>query len=359
MSMQFTQVWANAGYDASPNPTLIVPRSGSNVIALVGGKDLSLVPSNKNIQIEELDPKVASQPNAFISMFGLDAAFKDKLSIEAALVVSGQRVFRISSKSVFGASGSMVDAVVTGTSKVQKKLRVIVLGKRVIKLAIRPVMVRDAQAAWVTHSQKPFDAKHLVAMMNKVWTPQSNVVFELVSSDPVQFDDEAAIAKALGSAEKMSLPKFVTFDVFAPMFKAKRHPDAALTIFLVERIGTAYPFTDGAGTRHQRDEVLGKTETQDAFALVADGGRGMGNGERTMSHEAGHWMGSFQGKAKWVSYGHAELDNNMLMSVGVGVKVTATATVGFFNKNYLGVTQLTVWGVKSRGERGSSGSPRG
>jgi hypothetical protein len=73
------------------------------------------------------------------------------------------------------------------------------------------------------HCEKNYDAKALLNRVNAVWTPQANIVFALASSDPALLDDQAAIAKAVGSTSpKATVPPIIEFDDFSEMFQKLR-----------------------------------------------------------------------------------------------------------------------------------------
>jgi hypothetical protein len=322
MSTQFRQLWPNAGVDDMTKPMVLVPRGGSNIVGLVDGEDTFVLDDTQRIQVSSLD---------------LTAVAKSSPAGAAPTVVPGMRFYKLSSTKSHGLSGVTLHARQKGTKKVKATIQVVVLGEKIVKLAILPVRVRDSKNALVYHSKKPFDAKYLTAAMNAVWKPQANIRFDLVGSDPVTIDDEVEIAKLLGSkGKKEALPDQVTFAVFLPMFIKLRHPKAQFTMFLVNTLGVATEFTDGAGVRHTQIDENGVTVSEHAVAGIADKGRGLGDGERVMPHEAGHWLGAFRGMGdKWVRYDHPETDKNMLMSDGGGgLKIPVDRVPAYFNKNY-------------------------
>lgn len=322
MPARFIQLWPNAGVDEQP-AAMVVPRGGFNVIGLVDGAGLGLFPERKGLVIDELDA-TAIKTLALARPLGAMPA--------------GTRLLRIASKERFGASGVEVRVrdPKTSADKSVASLRVVVVDTRTIKLAIRPLMVRNDKGAWVNHAQKPFDIAKLHAAMNAVWTPQSNIVFDLVSQEEARFDDEAGVAKALGmKAEKAPLPRQINFPALIQPLKALKPAGADFTMLLVDSIGVGAPYTAGDGVRYGSTNPNGQTISEAALALIADKGRDLGDGERVMPHEAGHWLGAFAGKQGWVRYGHPETDKNMLMSDGgSGVKVPVNRTTEHFNKNY-------------------------
>jgi hypothetical protein len=170
----------------------------------------------------------------------------------------------------------------------------------------------------IFHTKLSFDAQKLCSEMNLLWTPQANVVFELVSSSPAVIDDQVQIAKILGLAnQRAPLPRQVDIIKFAPLFVKLKDPKAAYTIFLVERVAGG---------------DLGATISEQAFGLVGDD-----RTERTMAHEAGHWLGSFSGPTGWVRYGHQSDRGSALLLMragGAGWKIPFDQTLSHFNSNY-------------------------
>src|SRR4029077_6319861 len=124
-----------------------------------------------------------------------------------------------------------------GTRKVETSMTAVVLGKKSVKIAIRPVKVRDEKGNWVFHSTIQFDAEDLRSQMNAIWTPQSNVEFDLVSKEPLLLDD-AELSKeiqSLGTTRERFL-ETVHMQAFVPMFKRHVEPKANLTFFVVKSI---------------------------------------------------------------------------------------------------------------------------
>src|SRR5258707_702016 len=170
MPAKFRDIFANQGVDDDGvnTPTIIVPLHGSNIVALTGGKGIRPVPVGKssNIKIAEVNRAIFD----FVRLMGAEPA---------SPFSADTRIFEI-------------DGRLPGESDVKAgdaKLHVAVLKPRSVKIAIRPVQVRNDSGAIVLHAQVTFDIPKLVEMMNQIWTAQTNIVFELVSSDPILVDD--------------------------------------------------------------------------------------------------------------------------------------------------------------------------
>jgi hypothetical protein len=124
---------------------------------------------------------------------------------------------------------------------------------------------------------------HKKLKVNKVWTPQANIFFELVAEGPVKVD--------LPTDEGFRLQP----DKFLSSFTRARPPGADLTIFLVHNVGTLHGTASWVS-------VMGRTHADHAVAFVADSGRGLGDGERTIAHEAGHWLGAFDREGRFIRF---------------------------------------------------------
>jgi len=221
-----------------------------------------------------------------------------------------------------GQVGTTVRVAKTQKSKAEGSLRVVVLRPRPLKLSIRPVQVRNNKGNLVYHCEKNYDSNVLLYRINAVWTPKANIVFEPASFDPAPLDDQAAIAKALGSSNpNPTVPPIVEFDDFSDVFqklKDKEKPKADFTIFMVRRI------------THGGYSTYGVTNQKGGFALVSDDGRA--EDEHTMPHEIGRYFGTL---GKGALYGDDNSSEDLLMSQGTdGTKAPFADVIKFFNKNF-------------------------
>src|SRR5712691_1700327 len=174
MPASFREVFGNAGVDenATPMPGMIVPRGGSNIVRLVGGRDLSIDPPPTLKIAEIIPPSISTVLGEVVSSLLTPAVL-----IGRAIDLRDSRFFTVSGHSAHGRSTAKVKAINPRTAAVAAALEVAVLGQRRVKLSVRPVQIRDAQGSVVFHSKRPFDVKALVGQMNSIWTPQANVVF--------------------------------------------------------------------------------------------------------------------------------------------------------------------------------------
>ena len=338
MSVLFSEVSRNSSFDAHSKrfPAMIVPLGASNMIQVLGAKGLGLFDDKGILQIKELnssaiimDKLLAYKAPLVMSMLTGDLnsayALQLKMATKLALPLAGNpRFFQITGKGLGGKDGSLVRAAKTRKSKeAEGYLQVIVLKQRPpLKLAIRPVQVRDKQRNPVFHCESNFDAKVLLERINAIWITQANVVFELASSAPAMMDDEVAIAKALGGwSQKATLPPIVEFDDFKGMFQELKDkgPKADFTIFLVHRLN------------HGGEAVFGTINIKGGYALVSDGGRA--EDQTTMAHEIGHYFGTLA-KGKLYDDDNSKSSQDLLMGPGNGVKIPVEDVITYFNTNY-------------------------
>jgi hypothetical protein len=128
---------------------MIVPLHGSNFVALSGGKGLRPVPKIKHIKIIEVN-----QP-----IFNVARLMSD---VEPAAVPLPADAL------IFQIDGDL--PVKTDVIAGNARLTVRVLKQRLVKIATRPVQVRDKNGTVVFHSQRKFDMRELVKAMNQIWT---------------------------------------------------------------------------------------------------------------------------------------------------------------------------------------------
>jgi hypothetical protein len=318
----FQEVFAAAGVDenAKPRPGMIVPVGGSNVVRLAGGTALRLE-GPRPLKIEELPPNQA----AIVAALSLGISPASLLK-PGALV--GARYFAISGGIPIGPV--QVKAIGASSSKPDPALDVAVLRQRKVKLSIRPVQVRGPQGGLVFHSKTPFDFKAMVEQMNFIWTPQANVAFELVSSDPVQIVDEAEIARILDlkMTKEAPLPSMVVLQRFKELFNRFKDKNADLTMFLVESVGD---LNDPRSLYAHANRVLGITDPALGISLIGDH---RVTHRELMAHEAGHFIGSHNGPdGKLMNFGHRGGTTDLMQDGGSELaKIPFHDVIDFFNR---------------------------
>jgi hypothetical protein len=320
----FQEVFAAAGVDedAKPSPGMIVAAGGSNIARLAGGKGLRLQ-APRGLKIEELSPIPSVILIALLSPSNLVSLLKPGALTDA-------RYFRISGSAPIGPRLAQVKAVTAGKSRPEAVLDVAVLKQRKVKLSIRPVQVRAPQGGMVFHSKKPFDTKAMVEQVNSIWTPQANVVFELVSSDPAQITDEAEIAKILDlkMSKEAPLPSMVVLQRFSDVFVRLKDKNADLTMFLVESAGD---LNDPRVLYSHANKVNGITDPLLGISLISDARTSQRD---VMAHEAGHFIGSRPGRdGKLMIFGHRGGTRDLMQDGGSeAARIPFHDAIDFFNR---------------------------
>ena len=300
MAATFREVTAYSGVDENL-PTggqgIVVPSGGSTLVILEDGRGLdvrSSIPSK--VYVYEFKTKQertgavrnASNPSEAMRRFDDDS----------------WRIFRIKADAPVGFDKVRVEAKNTKTHKAEATLKVIVLDKKTVKVAIRPAQVRDGKQ--LVSLGNAADAQKLLDEMNAIWNPQANVYFELGRTDAATIDGLSPQADAI---EMQKLPKG---------FLDERDSGSALTFFLVRKV------TNGGNADN------GVTNAKERVALIADS-----RSDSTMAHEAGHFLGALTAEGKYDSeYGHPEKSEEMLMHVHhIGKKIPYSA-IPKFNYGY-------------------------
>jgi hypothetical protein len=251
VSIQFGEVRKGSGLDldTKPFPSMIVPFAGSKIIKVFGASGFSLFDDRNILDIKALDRSVVVMDKIVLSgLAGMGSPFDPssasiqlKMAVEVGLQLAGNpQFFNLTGKALGGQVGTTVRVARSQKSKAEGSLRVVILKPRNLKLSIRPVQVLNDKGSLINHCERDCDPNVLLRRINAVWTSQANIVFEPASFDPAPLDDQAAIAKALGSSSpKPIVPPIIEFDDFLGMFqklKEKEKPKADFTIFMVRRI---------------------------------------------------------------------------------------------------------------------------
>jgi hypothetical protein len=149
-----------------------------------------------------------------------------------------------------------------------------------------------------------------------MWTPQTQIAFDLVSSEPIFLDDRKKsiredIAKALElTAKEGSFPENVDTSKLRNIFNKLKNPNADLTIFVVQKI------------QRKSSQPDGVTDGELGFCVLAGN-----HGPSTAAHEAGHFLFGDRGKdGKWVDLGHPWLSTDpdktpLMRDGGAGFKI--------------------------------------
>src|SRR5580704_3320787 len=284
---KFSEVFRCSGVDESPNvpgkskiPGMIVSKGGWNLVALEDGPGLRVHCDNKNIRIEKLQEtaviKLARLSLNFkLSMQNVDPQFRD--SYMPHILSSNARFFKIHGQCLVNDPGTLGQASAGG--KVEATIRVVVLDLMTVKLAFGNVVVPGEDGRPVFHADDPSDPQQELDQMNAIWTPQTQIAFDLISADPILINDRdksirEEIARSLGLiAKEGSFPENVDTAKLRTVFNRCRNTQVDLTIFVVEQI------------QLKVDQPHGTTDPEWNFCVLSSV-----HSPSTAAHEAGHYL---------------------------------------------------------------------
>jgi hypothetical protein len=323
---RFYEVLRCQGVDEGANPpTMVVGFGKTSVVALADGEGFSVASSHAGVKVTEFrDPtfliSIANGIHNLLMQPGVDKKLQDNLSPDT--VYSGRgatRYFSVFGKGLVGPPGTTIDAKSKGKSNNENAtLRVVVVKEKKINLAICNLKVSDGQpgAGYVDHAKRPSVPANDVANMNAIWTPQSNISFSLISSDPLIIDDRlestrSELRKAFGLNPDTvpQIGEVIDPNKLVDLFKARLQKSAEFTIVVARK-----------AIDRSKNDVNGITISSGAFAVVTDLRE-----FTTMAHEAGHYIGGHASKDGWVPQHHDTTNYRMLMrDGGAGYKIPFT-----------------------------------
>jgi hypothetical protein len=298
---RFSEIFRCSGVDESPNvpgkstiPGMIVSKGGWNLLALEDGPGLRVHCVHKNIRIEELQETAVIKlarlfQNFKLSVQNVDAQFRD--SYMPHILSSDARFFKIHGNALIDDPGTLIQASARG--KVEATIRVVVLDLMNVKLAFGNVAVPGENGRPIFQADKPSDPQQELDQMNAIWTPQTQIAFDLISADPILIDDRdksirEEIARSLGLiAKEGSFPENVDTEKLRTIFNRCKNKQADLTIFVVQRIQlkTAQP--------------NGTTDPEWNFCVLSSA-----HASSTAAHEAGHHLFGEMKEGKWHNLHH-------------------------------------------------------
>ena len=162
-----------------------------------------------------------------------------------------------------------------------------------VKLAFGNVTVPDENGQCpVFHADMPSDPQQEFDQMNAIWTPQTQIAFDLISADPILINDRdksirEEIARSLGLiAKEASFPRGVDTTKLRTIFNRCKNTQVDLTIFVVEQIQTL-------------QKPLGTTDPEWNFCVLSSV-----HAPSTAAHEAGHYLFGEMEDGKWHTLRH-------------------------------------------------------
>ena len=298
---RFSEIFRCSGVDESPNvpgkskiPGMIVSKGGWNLVALEDGPGLRVHCVHKNIRIEELQETAVIKLarlflNFKLSVQNVDAQFRD--SYMPHILSSDARFFKIHGNALIDDPGTLIQASARG--KVEATIRVVVLDLMTVKLAFGNVVVPGEDGRPVFHADDPSDPQQELDQMNAIWTPQTQIAFDLISADPILINDRdksirEEIARSLGLiAKEGSFPRDVDTTKLRTIFNRCKNTRADLTIFVVQRI------------QLKVDQPNGTTDPEWNFCVLSSV-----HSPSTAAHEAGHYLFGEMKDGKWHTLHH-------------------------------------------------------
>jgi hypothetical protein len=279
--------------DATPFPGMIVPFKGENQIVLeTSGMDVAI--QNSVVRLQEFDGQQLTTELLRGVQDELSKPDVDPQQRDAFMPTTAwqkPRFFRVlgTVKTGFpGASVSVLPRRMNGHTP-RATLQVAVVDRMVIKVAIRNVRAGDAQGKMRYHAKRPADPAKMAAQMNAIWTPQTNMVFELVASGDVDVDQtdpktQDALTKAYGmkDAATFAAEGTVWADKNWDWFSRHKVPGTHITFFVVHKLHTGGDPVYGKGG----DTPNGVMNRQLGISFIGDSRL-----PSTFAHEAGHWVG--------------------------------------------------------------------
>jgi hypothetical protein len=209
---RFYEFYRCVGVDEAPDPpAVLLGFNRAVLVALADGEGFTVKSRHPNVVVTEIDDpreliaRRNERHNALMQP-GVDPKLRDALTPDPVISWRGAtRYFIVYGKGLVGPPATFIDAKSGGKSaKDDAKLQVVVVQEKTIRLAIRNLRVFDAATgSLVEHAKLPSDGSDDRVTMNAVWTPQANIVFNLVSTDPIVIDErdpetQKELSEALG-----------------------------------------------------------------------------------------------------------------------------------------------------------------
>ena len=278
--------------NATP-PAMIVPFGGENQVVLeTAGLDLRVQDTTVKVQEfegQELTSELLRGVQEALSKPDVDpqqrAAFMPNMAWDKP------RFFRILGTIKTGLPGTLVNMVPrrTATGQPSATLQVVVVDRMVVKVAIRNVRARDAQGQMRFHAKRPCNPAKEIAQMNAIWTPQTNIFFELVPSQDLDIDDNDPktrdeLTKAYGMKDPATFSPEGTVwaDKNWGPFTKHKVPGSHTTFFVVHKLHSGGDPVYGRGG----EKPNGVMNRQLGISFIGDSRL-----PSTFAHEAGHFVG--------------------------------------------------------------------
>lgn len=319
-SARFLEILRCRGVDqtAAPYPGMVVPFGGENqVVFETAGIDLEV--QGSAVTLQEFDGQLLTArmlQGVRDELAGADVDPQQRDAYMPFTAWQKPRFFRVRGTTKTGFPGAFVKCVPRRTRQRRMAspavtLQVAVVDQMVVKVAIRNVRARSDRGEMRYHARRPCDPAAEVARMNAIWTPQTNIVFELVPSRDLDVDHtdpktQEGLTKAYGmkSPATFTAESTVWADKNSPWFAQHRTPGAHMTFFVVHKL------LSGGDPVYGKGGIVpnGTMNRELGVSFIADTRL-----PSTFAHEAGHFVGDMS---------HEGTDTRLLMrGEGSGYKI--------------------------------------
>ena len=295
--IRFWEVFRCAGVDHDPRHLgMLIPVNGSNLVGVQYHQDkVKLLPTNSAVDVAEADTveMIRARTRKYTELSQPGA---DPMVVKAYMpdnINGSVQYFRVTARRrVDFDSGAKLRIVLKGQT--QGEMPVVVVDSLPVKVAIRNLQVYDSAGVLKFHCSKPADPAKELEVVNEVWTPQTQMRFEHISSPPAIIDDRdpkvrEIIRKALGLKEltHATLADTVQAKKLAELFIPYKVSGADVTIFYVDKIySTSAP-------------PSGQTIAEHGMIFMA-----ANRFRSTLAHELGHYLGGDKKNGVWDGFDH-------------------------------------------------------
>jgi hypothetical protein len=296
--IRFSEVFRCAGVDQDTRHLgMVIANKGENLVGVVHDNlKIKVYANTSALTVDEpaYEPIMRQRINLNIDLSqpSVDKGYRDAYMPDTYF--NDTRVFRVkASRRLDFNSGAKIIVAVDGKKKAA--MPVVVLDPMPLKVAICDVKVPDGKGGFRLHGSKSVDATKELKIVNGIWTPQTQIVFEQVAAQPATIDDRdpkvrALIAKCLDIKDLQfaNFNSVVEPSKLAPVFASHRVAGADVTVFYVDKV-------KGSDGRI----VNGNTQSPHGMIFMS-----AVNAHSTLAHELGHYFGGKRNKGIWDGFAH-------------------------------------------------------
>jgi hypothetical protein len=297
--IRFWEVFRCAGVDHDArHPGMVIPFNGSNLVAVQVDKEKArLISDSTALKIDDVDTaemiRARTAKYRELSEPGTDPKLAKAYMPDD--IHATVRYYRITGKrKVDFKAPAKLQVIVDGKRKAE--MPVVVVDPVTVKVAIRDLRVYGADRKLKFHSSRPAEVAREMAVVNEIWTPQAQMVFEHVAApQPAIIDDtdpkiREAIRAGLGqrTTEFSNLGENIDPEKLKALFAPLRASGADVTVFFVEKVIGS----DGRS-------VNGRAISSHAMVFIA-----ANHDHSTLAHELGHFLGGTRKNGEWDGLDH-------------------------------------------------------